>query len=128
MTEKYYGVYFDRWDLEVNEDGILRNPEVLQIVEFEYDEESDEVTAVRRVDEKGIVLSDPWADFDHIDDLDHAGYDDDPTIREALDSFYQWLEGNLEWREYRRQTYWHPAEYICVGVSGCVDDQDYRDR
>ena len=39
MTEKFYGVYFDRWDLEVNEDGILRNPEVLQIVEFEYDED-----------------------------------------------------------------------------------------
>ena len=123
MTEKFYCVYFDKFDLEVNEDGVLQNPDVLQIIEFEYDEETDDVVAVRRVDENGNVLEEEWKDFDYVDDLDHASYDDDPTIREALNSFYQWLEENLEWRVSRRQTYWNPAEYICVGVTGCVDEE-----
>ena len=54
--EKYYDIYFDPADLEVDTEGHLENPEVLQIIEFEYDDETVEVTSCCRVDEKGNVI------------------------------------------------------------------------
>lgn len=117
MTEKYYGIYFDKFDLKVNEDGELINPEVLYIMEFEYDENiSDEPIDIRRIDEKGNLIE----EYPDLSDLDYAGYDDDPCVSEALDRFYEWLQGNLVWKQTSRQTYWQPAEYTCVGIEGCM--------
>ena len=117
MTDKYYGIYFDRHDLTVDEGGHLTNPEALQIVEFEYDEATDEVIATRRVDQDGNVIEAEWQDLPYAESLDHTGEDDDPTIREALDRFRGWLDTHTEWRETSPETRWHPAEYICIGIS-----------
>lgn len=119
MTDKYYDVYFDPSELEVDRDGHLENPDALHIIEFEYDEDTDEVTACRRVDEKGNVLE----DRPDLSDLEHVGEGDDPTISKALGRFEGWLTDNLEWRESWRGDYYNPPEYVCVGIIGHVDDE-----
>lgn len=119
MTEKLYGIYVDKWDLEVNRDGHLQNPDVLQIVEIEYDEETDQVIAIRRVDEKGNVLQEEWDGLQYVDDLTLTGPDDCATIDKALGWFEGWLDDNLEWRESYRGDYYNPPEYVCIGVTGC---------
>lgn len=121
MTEKFYGIYFDRHDLEVDGDGHLTNPEVLQIIEFEYSEESDEIIATRRVDRDGNIIEAEWQDLPYAESLTHTGEDDDQTIREALDHFYRWLEAHTEWRVSTPETRWQPAEWVCVGITGCTE-------
>ena len=116
MTDKYYDIYFQPADLYVDEHGHLENPDALQIIEFEYDEDTEEVTACRRVDEKGNVIE----DRPDLTDLEHAGDGDDPTIKEAFGHFWRWLEDNLVWAEEYPATRWEPASYICIGIDGCV--------
>ena len=123
MTDKYYDVYFQPADLYVDEHGHLENPDALQIIEFEYaDEESDEVTACRRVDAKGNVLE----DRPDLYDLIHVGDGDDPSIDAALGRFEGWLTDNLEWRESYRGDYYNPPEYVCIGIIGYVDEPPYH--
>lgn len=122
MTDKYYDVYFDPSELEVDQDGHLENPDALQIIEFEYDDETEEVTACRRVDKKGNVIE----DRPDLSDLDHSGDGDDPTISKALGAFEGWLTDHLEWRESWRGDYYNPPEYICAGIEGYVDEPPYR--
>lgn len=117
MTDKYYGIYFDRYDLEVDVCGHLTNPEALQIIEFEYAEDTDEITACRRVDRDGHVIEDEWSGLQYAEDLDHAGFDDDQTIREAFDRFEEWLEDHTRWGVSAPETRWQPAEYICTGIT-----------
>ena len=93
-------------------------------IEFEYDDETEEVTACRRVDQKGNVIE----DRPDLSDLEHVGDGDDPTISKAMGRFEGWLENHLEWRESYRGDYYNPPEYICIGVTGCVDDDDYPRR
>lgn len=128
MTDKYYDVYFDTGDLVVDTEGRLENPEVLQIVEFEYDEETEEVTACRRVDKNGNVLEDPWRDRERADDTNHVGENDFATINKALGAFEGWLDDHLDWRESWRGDYYNPPEYICAGIEGYVDEPPYRPR
>ena len=122
MNDKYYDVYFQPADLYVDEHGHLENPDALQIIEFEYDQDTEEVTACRRVDEKGNVLE----DRPRLSDLAHSGDGDDPTIDKALGRFEGWLTDNLEWRESYRGDYYNPPEYVCVGITGYVDEPPYR--
>ena len=129
MTDKYYDVYFEPADLYVDQEGHLENPDALQIIEFEYaDEESDEATACRRVDEKGNVLEDPWKNREYAETwgMVHVGDGDDPSIDKALGRFEGWLTDNLEWRESYRGDYYNPPEYVCVGITGYVDEPPYR--
>ena len=123
MIDKYYDVYFDAADLSVSEEGELMNPDALQIIEFEYDDETEEVTACRRVDKKGNVLEDPWKDLQYSDDMAHVGEGDDPTISKAMGRFEGWLDQNLDWRESWRGDYYNPPEYICAGIEGYTDDE-----
>lgn len=116
MNDKYYDIYFDRDVLKVDGDGHLLNPSALQIIEFEYDEDTEEVTACRRVDEKGNVLE----DRPDLSDLENAWYGDDPTIEDAFGHFWKWLRDNLVWVESSRATRWEPADYTCIGIEGCV--------
>lgn len=122
MTDKYYDVYFQPADLYVDEHGHLENPDALQIIEFEYDEDTDAVTACRRVDEKGNVIE----DRPDLSDLEHSGDGDDPTIDAALGRFEGWLTDNLEWRESWGGDYYNPPEYVCIGITGYVDEPPYR--
>lgn len=124
MTDKYYDVYFDPSELEVDQDGHLENPDALQIIEFEYDDETEEVTACRRVDEKGNVIE----DRPDLSDLEHCGDGDDPTISKALGRFEGWLTDHLDWRESWRGDYYNPPEYICAGIEGYVDEPPYRHK
>lgn len=130
MTDKYYDVYFDAADLSVSEEGELMNPEVLQIIEFEYDDETDEVTACRRVDRKGNVLEYPWKNREYALTwgMNHVGEDDFPTIDKALGAFEGWLDDHLDWRESWRGDYYNPPEYICAGIEGYVDEPPYRPK
>lgn len=130
MTDKYYDVYFDAGDLIVDEGGRLENPKVLQIIEFEYDEETDEVTACRRVDLDGNVLEDPWKNREYslTWGMNHVGEDDFPTINKALGAFECWLENHLDWRESWRGDYYNPPEYYCAGIEGYVDEPPYRPK
>lgn len=119
MSEKSntYGIYFDRFELEVDRNGQLLNPENLRIIEFVFDEEiSDEPIDIRRIDKNGNVIE----EYPDLSDLDYVGYDDEPTIADAMNQFYEWLENNVVWVETSRQTYWQPAEYACVGIEGCM--------
>lgn len=122
MTDKYYDIYFEPSDLEVDTRGRLENPDALQIIEFEYDEDTEEVTACRRVDQQGNVLE----DRPDLYDLVHAGDGDDPSIDAAMGRFEGWLTDNLEWRESYRGDYYNPPEYICAGITGYVDEPPYR--
>lgn len=122
MTDKYYGIYFDRHDLTVDEGGHLTNPEALQIIEFEYDEATDEVIAIRRCDRDGNVIEAEWQDLQYAESLTHTGEDDDQTIEEALSRFYEWLIRHTEWRVIYPENRWQPAEYICIGIEGCVEE------
>lgn len=124
MTDKYYDIYFEPSDLAVNLEGHLENPDALQIIEFEYDDETEEVTACRRVDEKGNVIE----DRPDLYDLIHVGDGDDPSIDAALGRFEGWLTDNLEWRESYRGDYYNPPEYVCIGITGYVDEPPYRPR
>ena len=115
MTNCTYGIYFDRWELEVNKHGQLTNPDALRIIEFEIDEELDDVVAKRRIAIDGSLLD--------------VGYDDFSTIDEALGWFDKWLEENTEWVESSPETRWQPAEYTCIGITGCVySEEDERFR
>ena len=124
MTDKYYDVYFQPADLYVDEHGHLENPDALQIIELEYDEDTEDVTACRRVDEKGNVIE----DRPDLYDLVHVGDGDDPTIDKAMGRFEGWLTDNLEWRESYRGDYYNPPEYVCIGITGYVDEPPYRPR
>ena len=128
MTDKYYDVYFDPAELEVDRDGHLENPKALQIIEFEYDDESEEVTACRRVDAKGNVLEDPWKNYSAAWDFTNVGENDFPTISKALGAFEGWLTDHLDWRESWRGDYYNPPEYICAGIEGYVDEPPYRHK
>ena len=128
MTDKYYDIYFQPADLYVDEHGHLENPDALQIIEFEYDEDTEEVTACRRVDAKGNVLEDPWQDRERADDLNHVGENDFATISKALGAFEGWLTDHLDWRESWRGDYYNPPEYICAGIEGYVDEPPYRPK
>ena len=116
MSDKYYGVYFDRSDLIVDKRGNLVNPEALYVIEFEYDESiSEEPIDIRRIGKNHEVLE----EYPDLSDLEYVGWDDDPCISEALDRFYEWLDEHTEWCELYPETRWQPAEYICVGIEGC---------
>ena len=128
MTDKYYDIYFQPADLYVDEHGRLENPDALQIIEFEYDEDTEEVTACRRVNEKGEVIEDPWKDQEYAESMTHLAEDDFPTIDAALGRFEGWLTDNLEWRESYRGDYYNPPEYVCIGITGYVDEPPYRPR
>ena len=121
MTDKFYDIYFDRLELTVSCEGELMNPEALHIIELEYDEAEDKVVSIRRVDRDGKVIE----TAPDIEYLNHAGYGDDPTIRKALDRFDKWLEEHLVWDEIHATRY-QPAEYICIGIEGCVEERPYR--
>lgn len=121
-TVKSYGVYFDKWELDVDTEGHLLNPEVLQIVEFECDEETGDLITARRVNERGEVIEEKWSGLECVDDLWCAGPGDEMTIDVALGWMDKWLDDNTEWALSRRQTYWQPAEYVCIGISGCCYD------
>ena len=124
--EKYYDIYFDPADLEVDTEGHLENPEVLQIIEFDYDDETEKTTACRRVNEKGEVIEDPWKDREYAESMVHLAEDDFPTIDKALGRFEGWLDNNLDWRESYHGDYYNPPEYICAGIEGYVDEPPYR--
>ena len=124
--DKYYDIYFDPADLEVDTEGNLENPKVLQIIEFEYDDETEEVTSCCRVDEKGNVIDDPWKDREYAEYLTHLAENDFPTIDKALGAFEGWLDNHLDWRESYHGDYYNPPEYICVGIEGYVEERPYR--
>jgi len=126
MTDKYYDIYFDPSDLEVDREGHLLNPDALQIIEFEYDDDTEEVTACRRVNEKGNVIEDPWKDRKYAESMTHLAEDDFSTIDKALGAFEGWLTDNLDWRESYRGDYYNPPEYYCAGIEGYVDEPPYR--
>ena len=116
MTKRVYGVYFNRHELRVDNDAQLLNYDVLRIIEFEQDEDQDEIIAVRRVAKDGsIIQSDP-----DLHDLEGCGSDDCETIEAAITQFEDWLWENTEWEELYPETRWEPAEYYCVGVKGCI--------
>ena len=125
MTNCIYGIYFDRWELEVNKHGQLTNPDALRIIEFEIDEELDDVVATRQIARDGSLLDvDP-----DLSNLTNIGYDDFSTVDEALGWFDKWLEENTEWVETSSETRWQPAEYTCIGITGCVyTEEDERFR
>ena len=126
MTDKYYDIYFDRDVLQVDQHGHLENPGALHIIEFEYDDDTDEVTACRRVDQQGNVIEDPWKDREYAESLVHLAEDDFSTIDKALGAFEGWLDNNLDWRESYRGDYYNPPEYYCAGIEGYVDEPPYR--
>ena len=125
MTDKYYDIYFDPADLVVDRGGELENPEALHIVEFEYDDETEQITSFQRVDEKGNTISEPM-EWDEVLRMSHVGDGDDDTIDAAMGRFEGWLTDNLEWRESYRGDYYNPPEYVCVGITGYVDEPPYR--
>ena len=126
-TYTCYDVYFDPAELQVDRNGHLMNPDALHIIEFEHDDETEELLSVRRVDENGNAIPEPWPFFSDDGSYTilrdcHAGYGDCESIQDALNEFEDWLTENTAWAQTRHQTYWHPAEYTCVGIIGYVDD------
>ena len=112
MTEKYYDVYFDPAELEVDENGDLMNWNALYIIEYNEDGK-----VLNRVDYNGQQIEFGDIPLDDILDLYHVGHGDD-SLEEVLTRFSEWLSDNTEWEELSPQTYCEPAEYRCVGISG----------
>ena len=121
MTEYYYDIYFDPADLEVDRHGDLKNWDALQIVQFTYDDDTDEATSCRRVSITGDVIEDPWKDLQYKEDLVHVGFGDDASIIKSCNRFVRWLSDNTAWVESSPETRWQPAEYICIGIIGYTD-------
>lgn len=115
-TSNTYGVYFDRYELDIDRHGHLTNPDALQIVEVESDEDG-RILACRRVNQDGRILAEHWEPEDG--DLVHPCEDDCDTIAEAIRYAERWIDDHTEWIEDVPQTYWHPAEYICIGIAEC---------
>ena len=113
---KYYDVYFDPAELEVDGNGDLINWDALYILEYD---ENGKVT--NRVDRKGNPVEFGDYPLENVLDLYHVGYGDD-NLKGALSWFYKWLKDNTEWRETSPSTYWQPAEYRCIGISGYTFD------
>lgn len=116
MTEKYYDVYFDPAELEVDGNGDLTNWNALYILE--YDENGK---VMNRVDRKGNPVEFGDYPLENVLDLYHVGYGDD-DLKGALNWFYKWLKDNTEWCETSPSTYWQPAEFRCIGISGYTFD------
>ena len=116
MTEKYYDIYFDPAELEVDGNGELENWDALYI--HEYNEDGK---LLSRVDYNGKQIAFGDMSLDNILELYHVGHGDD-ILEEALTRFSEWLSNNTEWKESSSQTYWQPAEYRCVGISGYTFD------
>jgi len=121
MTEKYYDIYFEPSDLEVDSEGHLVSEKPLYILE--YDENGK---VLNRVNTKGQPISFGDEPLEGILSLYHRGEGDD-TLKGALKRFWDWLDANLEWRESSRQTYWQPAEYVCIGLTGHCGYDDMED-
>lgn len=114
--DKYFDIYFDPAELEVDSNGDLTNWNALYILE--YDENGK---VMNRVDRKGNPVEFGDYPLESVLDLYHVGYGDD-DLKGALSWFYRWLKDNTEWRETSPSTYWQPAEYRCVGISGYTFD------
>ena len=82
------------------------------------------------MDGKGSVLEDAWKDREYAETwgMCHAGDGDDPTIDKAMGRFEGWLDNHLDWRESYHGDYYNPPEYVCVGITGYVDEPPYRPR
>ena len=112
MPENFYDIYFNPAELRVDRNGNLINADALHIICFVCNTGTGETISTNRVNETGEVIeTDP-----NLDNLEHVGYGDDNTIREAFDRFELWLENHLEWCETSPETRWQPAEYICIGI------------
>ncbi len=116
MPEKYYDIYFDPAELKVDGNGELTNWDALYILEYNED---GKVT--NRVDYNGTPIAFDDMSLDNILEMYHVGHGDD-SLEEALTRFSEWLSDNTEWEEFSPQTYWEPAEYRCVGISGYTFD------
>jgi len=116
MNEKFYGIYFDRSELKVDEQGDLENPEALYVIEFEFDGISEQPVRIRRIGRNGAFIENQ----PDLSGLETVGYDDDESVMEALNRFYNWLEENIIFEELYPETRWQPAEYVCVGIDGCL--------
>lgn len=125
MTEKYYDIYFEPSELEVDSDGHLENWEALYILEYD-----DDGKVTNRVDYKGNPIAFGNYPLEKILDLYHIG-EGDSTLKEAINLFWKWLQDNTEWVETSPQTYWQPAEYKCIGITGyCgyADEEEDDDK
>ena len=116
MTNKYYDIYFDPSELEVDGDGHLENWDALYILEYDKNGK-----VMNRVDRKGNPVEFGDYPLENVLDLHHVGYGDD-DLKGALNWFYKWLKDNTEWRETSPETYLQPAEYRCVGISDYTFD------
>lgn len=112
MTEKYYDIYFEPSELEVDGDGHLENWDALYILEYNEDGK-----VMNRVDYNGKPIEFGKTALEDILNLHHVGYGDD-SLEEAKTWFWEWLDANTEWVQTSRQTYWQPAEYRCIGITG----------
>ena len=112
----YFEIYFDPADLVVDRDGELTNPEALHIIGFDEDG-----NPFGRVDSKGKEIAEPEP-MEDILQMYHLGYGDD-DLDGARSRFYRWLQNNLEWQETSPATYYEPAEYACVGITGYCDPE-----
>ena len=125
MTEKYYDVYFDPSELEVDSNGDLTNWDALYILEY-----NDDGKVTNRVDYKGNPIAFGDYPLESVLDLHHVG-EGDNTLKEALNLFWKWLQNNTEWAETSPQTFWQPAEFKCIGITGyCgyADEEDDDDK
>lgn len=114
--DKYYDIYFDPAELDVDGNGDLVNWNALYILE--YDENGK---VMNRVDRKGTPVEFGGYPLENVLDLYHVGYGDD-DLKGVLSWFYKWLKDNTEWCETSPSTYWQPAEYRCIGISGYTFD------
>ena len=121
MNGKYYDIFFDPSELKVDRVGNLVNPDALHIVEIEYDDETDEMTACRRVSQTGEVITEYCGAIHSYDEMTRIGDGDDETIREAMIRFEGWLKVHTAWVESAPETRWQPASYTCVGIIGHTD-------
>ena len=108
-----YRIYFEKMSIEVDDDGVLdyRTEDNLYIVE--YDEYGN---FIRRIDQKGneIEMDIPVESLYDNDMIEIENWCE--TIQEALNELDEWLEMHTLWKETLRQTYYLPAEYVCVGI------------
>ena len=94
MTEKYYDIYFDPAELEVDGNGHLENWDALYILEYNEDGK-----VMNRVNYNGTLIAFGDMSLDNILEMHHVGHGDD-SLEEALTRFSKWLFDNTEWEEF----------------------------
>lgn len=126
---KLYKIYFDYNSLKLNGEGeIINENDSVYIIEYEWDEDSEASTYIRRVNGLYRHYDEDFPMDISLDELEEMESLDDyfDSVQEAWDELDHYLEDFMIWRTIY-MGYYQPEEYECVGLED-RDEIYYRTK